>query len=430
MAPDRTDGGLSVARPAVEIIAIGDELLLGDTVDTNGAWLGNALSGAGIRVVRRTVVGDDDDAIHAAVTEALTRTGAIICCGGLGPTPDDRTRAVVASVYGWPLEIDEAWVETMRARFTARGFAMAETNLVQANVPRGATVFRNAIGTAPGLGLADEAHGITILLPGVPREMRWLFEEHALDWLRSRIARTGRPIRRRILRTMGVAESTLAERIADIAGDMSPLTLAFLPTGTGIDLRLTSWGDADDAIVSARFEEIERALRERLGRAIYGDERADLAMVVGDALREHGMTIAVAESCTGGLLAKRLTDAAGSSDFMIGAVVSYANEAKIELLGVPAATIERFGAVSEETAAAMLDGVLSRTGADCAISITGIAGPGGGTEEKPVGTVWTGVAAGEARRVRRLALFGDRAEIRERSVQAALKILLDMLSDR
>jgi nicotinamide-nucleotide amidase len=227
-----------------------------------------------------------------------------------------------------------------------------------------------------------------------------------------------------------VAESALAERIADIAGDMSPLTLAFLPTGTGIDLRLTSWGDADDAIVSSRFEEVERALRERLGRAIYGDERADLAKIVGDALRERDMTIAVAESCTGGLLAKRLTDAAGSSDFMIGAVVSYANEAKIELLGVQASVIERYGAVTEETAAAMLDGILSRTGADCAISITGVAGPGGGTEEKPVGTVWTGVAAGHTRQVRRLALFGDRAEIRERSVQAALKILLDMLSDR
>jgi nicotinamide-nucleotide amidase len=208
---------------------------------------------------------------------------------------------------------------------------------------------------------------------------------------------------------------------------MSPLTLAFLPTGTGIDLRLTSWGEADDVTVSARFDEIERALHERLGRVIYGDEQVDLARVVGDALRQRGLTIAVAESCTGGLLAKRLTDAAGSSDFMIGGIVTYADEAKIELLGVPAATIERHGAVSEETAVAMLDGIIGRTGADCAISITGIAGPGGGTEEKPVGTVWTGVAAGDERRVRLVRLFGDRSEIRERSVQAALKILLDML---
>lgn len=427
MAADRRGGNLTVARAAVEVVAIGDELLLGDTIDTNGAWLGNALSAAGIRVVRRAVVGDDDDAIRDAVSDALARTGAVICCGGLGPTPDDRTRTVVASTYGWPLEIDESWVDTMRARFEARGYRMPDSNLAQAEVPRGATVFRNAIGTAPGLGLADDAHGITILLPGVPREMRWLFEQHALDWLLSRIARDGRPIRRRILRTTGIAESALAERIADIADAMSPLTLAFLPTGTGIDLRLTSWGEADDVTVSARFDEIERALHERLGRVIYGDEQVDLARVVGDALRQRGLTIAVAESCTGGLLAKRLTDAAGSSDFMIGGIVTYADEAKIELLGVPAATIERHGAVSEETAVAMLDGIIGRTGADCAISITGIAGPGGGTEEKPVGTVWTGVAAGDERRVRLVRLFGDRSEIRERSVQAALKILLDML---
>jgi nicotinamide-nucleotide amidase len=225
-----------------------------------------------------------------------------------------------------------------------------------------------------------------------------------------------------------VAESTLAERIADITGDIAPVTLAFLPTGVGIDLRLTSWGDADDETAGNRLAEIEGSLRERLGHAIYGEDGADLAEIVGNTLRSRGWTIAVAESCTGGLLAKRLTDAAGSSDFMVAGVVSYSNQAKTTFLDVPAATIEDHGAVSEETAAAMLDGILRRAGTDCAVSITGIAGPAGGTEEKPVGTVWVGITCGGARRVRRLSLFGDRAEIRERSVQAALKILLDMLS--
>jgi nicotinamide-nucleotide amidase len=413
---------------AVEVVAIGDELLLGDTVDTNGAWLGTTFSAAGIRVVRRAIVGDDDDAIRSAVTEALARTGVVVCCGGLGPTPDDRTRPVVASIYGWPLEVDESWVATMRSRFEVRGLTMSPTNVVQAEVPRGATVFRNAIGTAPGLGLADDERGVTVLLPGVPREMRWLLEHHALDWLHERLLHGKRRISRRVLRTTGVAESTLAERIADITGDIAPVTLAFLPTGVGIDLRLTSWGDADDETAGKRLGEIEGSLRARLGRAIYGEDGADLAEIVGNTLRSRGWTIAVAESCTGGLLAKRLTDAAGSSDFMVAGVVSYSNEAKTAFLDVPAATIEDHGAVSQETAAAMLDGILRRAGTDCAVSITGIAGPGGGTEEKPVGTVWVGVTCGGARRVRRLRLFGDRAEIRERSVQAALKILLDTLS--
>lgn len=412
-------------RAAVEIVAIGDELLLGDTIDTNGAWLGSTLSELGIRVVRRTVTGDSDDSIRSAVTDALSRTGAVVCCGGLGPTPDDRTRPIVASIYDWPLEVDESWVAVMRERFEARGFSMPESNRSQAEVPRGGILFPNEIGTAPGLGLADEQHGITVLLPGVPRELRWLTENHAAPWLTARLGQASRRIRRRILRTTGVAESALAERIADI--DLSPLSLAFLPTGTGIDLRLTSWGDADDTAVLAAFERGEKALRERLGPAVYGIDRDDLASVTGDELRKRGLTVSLAESCTGGLVAKRLTDAAGSSDFMVAGIVSYANEAKMELLGVPVDTLRAHGAVSEETATAMLEGVLERTGTDCALSITGIAGPGGGTEEKPVGTVWVGVAVRDRRRVRRLRLFGDRAEVRERAAQAALRMLLDML---
>lgn len=414
-------------RTAIEVVAIGDELLLGDTVDTNGAWLGRLLSEAGIRVTRRAVAPDDDAAIRSAVSEALARTGAVICCGGLGPTPDDRTREAVAAVYGWPLEVDESWVEEMRSRFEARGFSMPESNRVQALVPRGATLFDNEIGTAPGLGLADEAHGMTVLLPGVPREMRWLLEHRVMDWLAGRLSPGDRPIRRRVLRTTGVAESALAERVAAVADDIAPLSLAFLPTGIGIDLRLTSWGDLPLAEADARLEVAAHRLRERLGRAVYGEGSDDLATVVGNALRQHGLTVAVAESCTGGLVAKRLTDAAGSSDYMIGGVVAYANEAKTELLDVPRELIEKEGAVSEAAAGAMLDGILRRTGADCGISITGIAGPDGGSEEKPVGTVWTGVAVRSERKVKLWRLFGDRSEIRARAAQASLKLLFDML---
>jgi nicotinamide-nucleotide amidase len=416
-------------RAVVEVVAIGDELLLGDTIDTNGAWIGRVLSSVGFRVARRAVVPDHDDAIRSAVSEALARTGAVICCGGLGPTPDDRTRPAVAAVYGWPLEVDEAWVGVMRSRFEARGFTMPETNRVQAEVPRGATLFHNEIGTAPGLGLADEAHGVAVLLPGVPREMRWLLEHGAMDWLQGVLPHGGRTILRRIVRTTGVAESVVAERVADVAGDLAPLSLAFLPTGIGIDLRLTSWGDTSREDATALLERGVTRLRERLGRAVYGEDDDDLAAVVGEMLRQRGLTVAVAESCTGGLLAKRLTDAAGSSDYMVGGVVAYANEAKTAFLDVPPATIEQEGAVSEATAGAMLDGIVRAARSDCGISITGIAGPGGGSEEKPVGTVWTGVALGERRVVRQLKLFGDRSEVRARAAQASLKILLDMLRD-
>jgi len=427
VAAHRKDGRLS-RRAAVEVIAIGDELLIGDTIDTNGAWLGSTLAESGIRVARRTVVGDQDDAIRSAVSDALARTSAAVCCGGLGPTPDDRTRPVVAAIYGWPLELDESWMTAMHARFDALGRDMPEANRVQAEVPRGAVLFRNAIGTAPGLGLADDAHGITVLLPGVPREMRWLMENAVVGWLQDRLDHTDRPIRRLILRTTGMAESSLAERIAGVEAEIAPLTLAYLPMGSGIDLRITSWGDVDEADVTTRFERAERLLRDRLGDVVYSTGWTDLADVVGHALRQRGLTISLAESCTGGLLAKRLTDSPGSSDFMVAGVVSYANAAKTSLLDVPTATIEQYGAVSRETVAAMLEGILHRTGTRCGISVTGVAGPGGGTDEKPVGTVWVAAAAGDGRRVRRLNLPGNRAEVRERATQAALKILLDMLT--
>jgi nicotinamide-nucleotide amidase len=418
-----------MAASGVEVVAIGDELILGDTIETNGAWLGRRLSEEGILVRQRTVTGDDDDAIRAAVSDALARTGFVICCGGLGPTPDDRTRTVVAALYGWLLEIDEAWLATIRARFVARGLRMPDVNRVQAEVPRGAVLLTNDLGTAPGLLLHDDARGTTILLPGVPSELRWLVEQHVLPYLRRRMMGGQPPVRRRVLRTTGIAESALAERVDDIARSIGPLGLAFLPTGTGIDLRLTSWGDLPDDQAREALDHAEARLRERLGPIVYGAANDDLATLVGAALRERRLTIAVAESCTGGLLAKRLTDAAGASDYLIAGVVTYANDAKMRLLGVDEAILASHGAVSEAAASAMLDGVIRITNADCALSITGVAGPGGGSEEKPVGTVWVGAALPGHRTTRLLRLFGSRAEIRERSAQGALKILLDLLRE-
>jgi nicotinamide-nucleotide amidase len=247
------------------------------------------------------------------------------------------------------------------------------------------------------------------------------------DWFRTQVGGGSMVIRRRIVRTVGVAESALAEQLSEIEATIRPLTIAFLPTGIGIDLRITSWGDLPPAALDDAFERAETALRETLGRAVYGVEDQDLATLVTDALRTAGLTIGVAESCTGGLLVRRLTDAPGASDVVIAGVTAYADRAKTEFLDVPPATIAQHGAVSEETAAAMLEGILSHAGVDCGVSITGIAGPGGGSAEKPVGTVWVGVGLGSIRKVRRLSVFGDRGEIRERSAQLALKMVLDMV---
>ena len=250
------------AAPALEIVTIGDELLLGETVDHNSAWLGRRLAAEGIRVARRATVGDDEDAIAAAVREALDRTGTVLCTGGLGPTPDDLTRPAVARLFGRRLLLDPALLEALRARFRARGLEMPEINRTQAEVPEGATIFPNPYGTAPGLALQDERGRLAILLPGVPRELHAIVAQHVIPFLRARWPMRSRPIRHRVLRTTGIPESALAERIAPLLPQLAPLRVAFLPDPTGVDLRITSWGELD-------AEAADRALdtAEEIGRA-------------------------------------------------------------------------------------------------------------------------------------------------------------------
>jgi nicotinamide-nucleotide amidase len=411
----------------VELVTIGTELLLGETVDTNGAWLARRLAAAGIRVVRRTSVGDDVDAIHDAVDAALERTGRVICTGGLGPTDDDMTRTVVAGLLGRPLAPDTGTLERMRDRFRRRGIAMADRNLAQAEVPHGAEVLPNRRGTAPGLLMDEGAGRWVVLLPGVPHEMRTIVEEELLPRLRDRQS-PGRPVRSRTLRTTGLAESTLAERVADVVADAAPLTVAFLPSFAGTDIRLTSWGDLDDADAEVALGAMERALRDRLANRVYGLDDADLAAVVAGRLKAAGKHLALAESCTGGLLAKRLTDAPGASRFLAGGVVAYSNAVKRDLLGVPAQVLEAEGAVSEATARAMAEGVRGALGTEAGLAVTGIAGPDGGTADKPVGTVWIAAVLDEHTAARRFLFPGERDEVRQRSAQAALDMLLRLLS--
>lgn len=425
MAAAPPDGG-DVA-PALEIVTIGDELLLGETVDHNSAWLGRVLASVGIRVCRRATVGDDAAGIRDAVGQALERTGAVLCTGGLGPTRDDLTKPVVAELFGRELVLDEALLEQLNRRFSERGIRMAALNRSQAEVPRGATVFPNSRGTAPGLGLEDAEGRLAILLPGVPHEMRALVAEQVLPFLQARWPGRGRPIVHRRLRTTGIPESTLAERIDDLVAGFAPITVAFLPAATGVDIRLTSWGALDEAEAVRAINAAEALLRERIGRYIYGRDDEDLVDAVARVLTARGLTLALAESCTGGLVAKRLTDRPGASRYLFGGVVAYADRAKESFLGVQVQTLAAHGAVSEETAREMVEGALTTTGADAALAITGIAGPEGGTEAKPVGTVWIAAALGGRRDVRRFRFGGDRDEIRERSAQAALAMLYTML---
>ena len=404
----------------VEIVTIGDELLLGFTIDTNAAYLARTLAEIGVEIVHRTTVGDDEDRIAAAVRDGIERTGAVITTGGLGPTSDDRTRPAIAKLFGRELVRDDDIVEQIRQRFWRMSSAkMPETNIVQAMVPTGARVLENRHGTAPSLMLEDEKGRWVIMLPGVPREMRGLTSDTIIPLLRERVGAAPIAIVSRTVRTTGIGESALAERLGDLAKGVNGLPLAFLPGWEGADLRLTSNSLPVDAAVRA-LDEAEQKLREAVGSFVYGGERDDLAALVLAMCRERGLTIATAESCTGGLLGARVTAIPGSSDVYVGGVVAYDNSVKTTLLGVRDASLSEHGAVSEQVAREMAEGCARALGTRVGMAITGIAGPGGGTAEKPVGTVWIAVAgAGDTRTLGRVYV-GDREEIRLRATQASL----------
>lgn len=411
----------------LEIITIGDELLLGQTIDTNAAFLGDQLAAAGLRVTRRTTVGDDADAITDAVTDALRRTGTVICTGGLGPTRDDFTKPVVAQLYGRALMLHEELLEKSRARWRHRGLVMPESNRSQAEVPAGARILPNRLGTAPGLVLEDPVLGLTILLPGVPHELRDLTVREVVPFLLGRTEQRAHPICYRVVRVTGVPESALAERIDDIVDAILPLSVAFLPNFAGVDLRITNWGLFDAAECDARFTEAEARLRARLGAHVYAVGSEAIEAVVGRILLERKLQLAVAESCTGGLLGQRITSVSGASEYFVGGFITYADGLKMELLGVATETLAESGAVSEATVREMAAGAIARTGAQAAISITGVAGPSGGTPDKPVGLVWTAVSLNDVVRSRSFVFPGDRAEVRERAAQMGLALLYEML---
>jgi len=412
----------------LEVLTIGTELLLGYTVDTNAAELGRALAAAGAEITRRTTVADRPEAIRAGVVEALERTGFVIATGGLGPTRDDMTKTVVAELLDKRLVLDERVLASIEARFQRMGRPMPASNRTQAEIPEGATILPNPRGTAPGLWVEDARGRIVVLLPGVPREMRGLLVEEVLPRIVARQGGSRRVVLSRAVRTTGVSESALAERVGPIEPEIAPLTLAYLPSVEGVDLRVTAWGlepkDAD-----ARLAAVIQRLKAAVGEHGYGEDEADLAAVVLDALRKGRHRLAVAESCTGGMIGERITNIPGASDTFIGGVVAYADVIKTAALKVPLETLEAYGAVSEATVRAMAEGAQRLFSADCTIAVTGIAGPGGGTPEKPVGTVWLAARKHTTTRVLTRVLPGERDDVRRRAAQAGLDLLRRLLAE-
>ncbi len=399
----------------VELITIGTELLLGFTVDTNSAFLGQALADAGIRVARRTSVPDGDAAIVSAVREALARTRFVITSGGLGPTHDDITKRAVAGVFGAPLRFDAELWDSLVARFARMGRRLAERNRCQAEVPEGATVLPNPRGTAPGLWL-NGPPGEAVLLPGVPHELRGLVSKELIPRLKAR--GSGRVVRSLLVRTTGIPESSLAERLAPLEAGLPPLTLASLPGLEGVDLRLSAWDLAPeeaDRLLALHAQRIAGVI----GEHGYGTGDIDLAEQLLTECRNRGLTLGTAESCTGGMLGTRVTGIPGSSAVFVGGVVAYADRVK-EDLGVSSRILKSSGAVSEETATAMAEAARTRFGTDLAIAVTGIAGPAGGSPDKPVGLVWLAVADQEGTETHRVVFPGGRYDIRSRACQYAL----------
>ncbi|KPK00800.1 MAG: hypothetical protein AMS20_14890 [Gemmatimonas sp. SG8_28] len=413
----------------VEIVTVGTELLLGFTVDTNATEISRALAAVGGRVVRRVTVADDRVPLRDAVAGALRRSRFVVITGGLGPTSDDITKRTVADLFRLPLELDEEYLRELETRFRRhRHREMPPSNRSQAEAPRGAVRLPNPRGTAQGL-VIDGPIGTAVLLPGVPGEMRQILQDHVVPLVRQRVqVGAGGPavIRSRTLRTTGVTESGLADLLGPLEADLGGVTLAYLPGWEGVDLRLTVWG-MDESAADEALDGAAGTLVAALGARYYGAGDRDLAAVVLDSLRESGRTVAVAESCTGGLVGGRLSAVPGASDAFVGGVIAYADAAKVTALGVPTELLDREGAVSEAVARSMAEGVTRRFAAAAAIAVTGIAGPTGGTPEKPVGTVWMAALAGGRTDAVQRIFPGGRDEVRYRSAQAALDLLRRVL---
>lgn len=400
------------------LISIGDELLIGQTVNTNVSFLGQALSDNNIEIVRSTVVGDEESDILAELESGSKFADVVICTGGLGPTHDDITRTCVLKYFDTKLVLNEEVLKGIKERFARLKRTLNQINEEQALVPENAKIIPNKRGTAPGYILVKE-NTTFVFMPGVPYEMKSMFTESVLPLITEM---EGIPSLHRIKTTLlstGIPESTLFQKLGNLDELLKGAKLAFLPSLVGVKMRITVTDPIKENAAN-RLIEIEQMIRGRVGRFIYGKGEETLAEVVGRILKERGLTISVAESCTGGGIANQITDVAGSSAYFERAVVSYSNASKVEILDVDEDIIAKHGAVSEEVAFQMAQGIRGISGSDIGLSATGILGPGGGTPEKPVGTVYLGISTFETTYTKKLTVGEDRLLNKERIIHAAL----------
>jgi len=403
----------------VEILTVGDELLLGQTIDTNSAYIARKLSEFGLIPRFKSSVGDSVDEIEIAIKLAIKRAGLVIATGGLGPTDDDNTKKAIVKVFQRRLVLDDKILEDIRARYRKRGIEMPTINENQALIPSGSQMFKNTIGSAVGIGIIENNY-IFIALPGVPTEMKMMMDEEIIPFLSNK--KLGQPVKIITLKTNGFFESQLAEIIAPELKLEPGVKLAYLPSFSGVDLRIVAMGD-EQTIANEQAQKVEAYIEKKIGKHVYGRNGDTLPSVVGQLLKDKNKTVATAESCTGGQLGEMITSISGSSSYYLGGVVAYSNEIKKAQLGVQGETLEKYGAVSAECVVEMAVGCRKSLKSDYALSITGIAGPEGGTKEKPVGTTFIGLSSAHNVFARHFNFGVEREMVRSRACYAALELL-------
>lgn len=404
-----------------QIITIGDEILIGQTINTNAAYIGEELTKIQVAVSRTTVIGDEEPVILHEFKSAFENNDIVIVTGGLGPTHDDITKECIVKFFNTELEMNGEVLEDVKSIFEKRGRQMASINETQALVPKIARVIRNTRGTAPGMWI-EKDNKIFVSLPGVPHEMKEMIDSEVIPGIEKIFHGNGTCIKIKNLLSTGIAESTLFERLGDLDELLQGARLAFLPSQFGVKMRITVEEKTEEMALN-KLSGIEQKIRSLAGRYIYGIENDTLEEVISRLLLERGLTIAIAESCTGGLISHRITNVSGSSSYFERGVVSYSNAAKVEFLNVNENTIAQYGAVSLEVARQMAEGIKSASGTDIGLSITGILGPGGATREKPVGLVYIGICNETLCTAKKFQFGDDRLLNKDRASQAALEIL-------
>lgn len=410
----------------VELIFTGSELLLGHVLNTHSQYLGVKLSGIGIEIHLNTTVGDSRELMEIIFRQALDRSGLIIITGGLGPTSDDITMGVVADVLGLPLVLDQSSLDVIKKIFQSRGIKMPECNIKQSYLPQGSMILPNSKGTAPG-ALIEWNNRIIVLLPGPPNELKPIFEDLVMPYLAGKTGGS-EVIKHRVFKLTGISESAVQDLLTDVGGQGNP-GIAFVAKPDEIQVRLSARAD-DNAQAELLLEEFSGKIRPLLENYLFALDEEMLEVLVGKLLLARGLTLGVAESCSGGLIAARLTDIPGSSAYFKGGIVAYSNEVKNKVLGVDLDILNRYGAVSRETAEAMAVGSRERTGSDLGLAVTGIAGPSGGTKAKPRGLVYISLAADDIAICREHRFAGSRTAVRQGTVNASLNMLRQYLSDK